>query len=105
MLQVQLVEVVQEPVGSLLKIIFTKQINSIKMGGSIMKYIVSAIVFISMAIVLVFSPSQLFSRHDPIMIRLFNSKPVYKKFLRYVGYILFIAGICCAFAGVYRIIT
>lgn len=69
-----------------------------------MYLIVSAFIFISMAIILVYTPVQLFSRHDPVMIRLFNSKPGYKKFLKYVGYVLFIAGAFCALVGIYKLI-
>lgn len=68
-----------------------------------MKYIITAIVFISMAIIFVFSPSQLFSRHDPIMIRLFNANPSYKGFLKYFGYLLFGIGASFVLVGIYKI--
>jgi hypothetical protein len=67
-----------------------------------MKYFISAIAFISMAIVLVFSPSQIFSRHDPVMIRLFNSTTLYKKSIKYLGYLLLLIGVLFIFVGVYK---
>jgi hypothetical protein len=68
-----------------------------------MRYFIAAIVFISMAIVLIFSPSQLFSRHDPVMIRLIMEKNSYKRILKYFGYVFLIAGIYFVCSGLYNL--